>query len=347
MKALISVIIPVYNVRKYLDKCVKSVISQSFNQLDIILVDDGSTDGSGELCDRWAEREPRIRVVHKENGGLSSARNAGMQMADGDYISFIDSDDFIHFNHFKLMYETQVKTNADIVCVGVLQIDATKARFVRIPTRNPLPQGYELVEKENIFEQLKKRDLETVVQWNKLYKRDVLFGIKYPLGKYHEDVYVIHEELYKSDRIAYLDAKTYYYVQRSGSIMKTESMRTIDDAIEGYVSRIAFFDAKNLRKEKDEAVEMLLKYVSWKIECELSTNGRSDALKHLYDAFFRIYSGYDGKRFAVPEYDQLIENKDVFIESIIDRNKELKSGKMQRFIRRVANRIRKGFFNND
>lgn len=341
MENLISVVIPVYNVRKYLDKCVKSVISQSFNKLDIILVDDGSTDGSGELCDRWEEKEPRIRVVHKENGGLSSARNAGMQIADGNYISFIDGDDFIHFNHFKLMYETQLKTDADIVCVGVLRISDTKAKLVRIPPRNHLPQGFELVEKDNVFEQLKKRDLETVIQCNKLYKRNVLTGIEYPLGKYHEDVYVIHEELYRSDRIAYLDAKTYYYVQRNGSIMKTESIRTIDDAIEGYVSRIVFFDAKNLRKEKDEAVEMLLKYVSWKIECELSKDGRSDDLEHLYDAFSRIYSNYDGKRFAVTEYDQLIENKDAFIESIISKNKNLEKGRMRRFIGLISNRIRK------
>ena len=129
---LISIIVPVYNVEKYLHRCVSSILQQTYSKFEVILVDDGSKDASGRICDVFASKDERVRVIHKENGGLSSARNAGLDIANGKYIGFVDSDDYIENDMYEIMYNALIKNNVDIACVGIYRDDEEKDKSVII-----------------------------------------------------------------------------------------------------------------------------------------------------------------------------------------------------------------------
>lgn len=290
---MISIIIPVYNVEKYIRRCMKSVLLQTYRDLEIILVDDGSTDMSGSICDEYAEGDIRIQVVHKVNGGLSSARNAGMRIATGEYIAFLDSDDFIHPLMYEIMLKTLLNNEADMVISGINTINEEDISTVKMSEKDSLDTRCMCVRKPDILRQIVDRDLVTVVQWNKLFKREVLEGIEYPEGRYHEDVYVIHRELYNCERVVYLNAELYYYVQRSGSIMHVESDKMIKDAIDGYCVRIGFMEEKGLKDDYNRAINMLLLYLHWKFKVTASLSNRfSDKciwLGNIFQKYANIY----------------------------------------------------------
>ena len=203
MNELISIIVPIYNVEKYLDRCIKSIINQSYNNLEIILVDDGSPDRCGEMCDEWAKIDKRIIVVHKENGGLSDARNAGIDIAKGNYLSFIDSDDYVHKDFIKVLYELCIKYNSDISMCGAFETSKDENCNFN------LQQGNECVKYSKTI--LERKDNIYCVAWNKLYKKEVFKYIRYPKGKLHEDVAVINKILYYSNKIAITDLRLYFY----------------------------------------------------------------------------------------------------------------------------------------
>lgn len=272
MDTLISVIVPVYNVEKYLKRCVASIQKQTYSYLQIILVDDGSTDSSGQLCDQLAKSDVRLKVLHKENGGLSSARNYGLDYADGDVIAFVDSDDYIHPKMYEQMMQAMKESHSDMVICGFQEVfeediaDGEHASYERISFEDLSCRVLDIVEKKDIPYQLKIRDVQTVVQWNKLFKRHIFEKIRYPEGKLHEDVFVIHRELWECEKIAYLPNSYYYYVQRTNSIMHVVAEKNLRDAIEGYEERIAFYDEKSCKGAADQAVEMLLAYILWKYD---------------------------------------------------------------------------------
>ena len=209
----ISIIIPVYNVEKYIVRCIDSVLSQTYKGLEIILVDDGSTDNSGIICDNYAKKDGRIKVIHKSNGGLSSARNVGMKYATGELVAFVDSDDYIEPTMYQTMAECLVKTQADMAICNICFVDESGNELPGFEHINMLSDNpYFCVEKEDIMKQLIERDLLTVVQWNKLFYRDKIKDCQYPEGRYHEDVYVIHKQLYNCNRIIYVNSK--FAIQR-------------------------------------------------------------------------------------------------------------------------------------
>ena len=148
---MISVIVPVYNVEKYLRQCLDSVLAQTYRELEIILVDDGSTDGSGAICDEYATRDSRIKVVHQQNGGLSSARNAGLDLATGEYVAFVDSDDYIHETMLELLYQALVENNADTVICNFERVDE-KGDVISVRSLQPLANG--VVSMEEALENL-------------------------------------------------------------------------------------------------------------------------------------------------------------------------------------------------
>ena len=207
MEELISVIVPIYNVEKYLNKCIESIINQSYSNLEIILVDDGSKDSSGIMCDSYILKDKRIKVIHKENGGLSDARNVGIDKAKGEYIVFIDSDDWIDEKMIEILYNIIKKNNSDIsIC------DYFLAYNEEIQTQK---EDIEIINLSNI-EALKKiydKDLGVcmIVAWNKLYKRNLFKDdIRYPYGKIHEDEFTTYKLLYKAEKISYTKQKMYY-----------------------------------------------------------------------------------------------------------------------------------------
>ncbi len=238
-KNRISVIVPIYKVEKYIKKCVGSILNQSYKNLEIILVDDGSPDNCPKICDELAEKDKRIVVVHKKNGGLSSARNAGIEVATGEYIAFIDSDDYIHNNMFEVMLKLIKDNNADICICNYEYVDENGNLF---PTSFSSPLKDEVIDQKQIFKKLTEpNEWYYITAWNKLYKKDILDNNVFPVGKIHEDAFSIHHILDKCNRIVCTSKKYYYYVQRDGSIMSQRSIKSILDSTEAMLDRYHYY----------------------------------------------------------------------------------------------------------
>ena len=214
---MISVIIPVYNVEKYLDKCIRSVVKQTYKNLEIILVDDGSPDQCGALCDKWAEKDERIRVIHKANGGLSDARNAGLDVASGVYIGFVDSDDYIHPEMYQRLYEKIKKYNGDMAVCGFYWVDEQSDTVNR--TAKITAEG--IVEKKDAIKNICFMNTFIVV-WNKLYKKELFFNLRFQYGKFAEDLFIMPNLYNKCKRIISVFGYYYYYVETRNSICRRE-----------------------------------------------------------------------------------------------------------------------------
>jgi glycosyltransferase involved in cell wall biosynthesis len=214
---LVSIIVPVYNVEPYLKKCVDSIISQTYDNLEIILVDDGSPDSCGKICDEYAANDERVKVVHKENGGLSDARNAALDIMHGEYVAFVDSDDWVLPNYIKDMYENLVKYGADISLSGTIYIYDNKKNIILAINKNEgLYTQKEAV--ENLFYQ--KGIYPSA--YSKLYKSELFKEIRYPKGKLNEDSAVTYKLFCLCNKISYTNASNYCYLQRMGSIENSE-----------------------------------------------------------------------------------------------------------------------------
>lgn len=217
MNDLISIIVPVYNVEKYLDRCVESIVNQTYNNLEIILIDDGSPDNCPVMCDNWAKKDSRIKVIHKENGGLSDARNVGLDVATGKYIAFVDSDDWIDAQMYQALYESIINTKSDIASCG-----AKRVWLDGRPTCELIKEANDCVlERENAMKALISSNGLIQVVWNKLYKRNVVEGILYPVGLIHEDEFWSWRVISRANRIVVLKESFYNYLQRDDSIMGT------------------------------------------------------------------------------------------------------------------------------
>lgn len=211
MGSLISVIVPIYNVEKYLERCVNSILNQTYKNIEIILVDDGSPDKCPQICDKCKNIDSRVKVIHKENGGLSDARNYGLSIAKGKYISFVDSDDYIHEETYEKMIKVLELQNADIVCCGINHVYDNKIESINIEQR--------IYDDESAIEALiMGKNLNQTV-WNKIYKRNIIDNILFEKGKINEDDFWTYKVFSNSKKIITLDECLYYYVHRESSIM--------------------------------------------------------------------------------------------------------------------------------
>lgn len=217
----LSIIVPVYNVEQYLDKCVESIVNQTFSDFELILVDDGSPDNCGEMCECWSKKDNRIKVIHKENGGLSDARNAGIDIAEGDYIGLVDSDDYIKPDMFETLVRNLEQYNADISMCGYADVYADGIR-----KDNQDRNVYVWSQEETVHQILLGKKL-SVHAWVKLYKRELFNSVKYPKGKISEDAYVIMDILNQVRTAVFTPYSAYYYVHRGDSI-NTSRYRLID-----------------------------------------------------------------------------------------------------------------------
>jgi len=260
--AKISVIIPVYKVEKYLEKCVDSVIAQTYRNLEIILVDDGSPDGCPEICDAYGRVDPRITVIHKQNGGLSSARNAGLDVATGEYIGFVDSDDHILPGTYERLYQALRQSEADVCLSGYTFVDEGGEK---VPGISPCPIGDETLTREQAYAKLGGEAwFYYVTAVNRLYRREIFRSIRFPGKRLNEDEFIAHHVFSKCDRIACVSDCLYLYVQRSGSIMNAEfSIRRLD-ANWAFYDRYSFFRKDHGAFAHDailKSYSLLLKYV--------------------------------------------------------------------------------------
>lgn len=211
---MISVIIPIYNVERYLSKCIDSVLNQTYKELEIILVNDGSTDSCPEICRRYEKFDSRIVYISKSNEGLSAARNIGIERARGEYLFFLDSDDYIHPRILEYLLKSIIKFGADI---SVANYECVIEDIV--PEAIEEEQFEKITGKEGCRRIFTQEGAWMTVAWGKLYRRDLFQQIRYPNGKIHEDEFITYRLLYYSDTIAVTNQKMLYYRQRNDSIM--------------------------------------------------------------------------------------------------------------------------------
>lgn len=228
---MISIIVPIYKTEKYLERCITSVMKQTYPNLQIILVDDGSPDNCGNICDIYQKKDKRITVIHKQNGGLSDARNAGLNVARGEYIGFVDSDDFIHPHMFEILLENLLKTASDISVCGFYWVN--EGEEILLPENNETT----VYEDEKILYQLIENNVITVVTWNKLYKKELFNNDKFEIGRLHEDEFMIHKLLIKTKRIVYTNAQLYNYMKHQDSIVSRKTIKNFIDTVDALEDR--------------------------------------------------------------------------------------------------------------
>lgn len=221
---MISVVVPVYKVEKYLDKCVQSILAQTYENFELILVDDGSPDNCPQMCDEYANRDKRVRVIHKENGGLSDARNTGVSIAEGDYVTFIDSDDYVNSKYLQILYDCLMQYNATMSAVNLEMFYENK------PFKQPkvIDDNYVISGEVALCNMLYQKDLDTHA-WALLLPIEIVKKYPFPLGKYHEDEYTTLHYYRTSEKVAVSRAKLYYYLQRNNSIMHTFCQSALDE----------------------------------------------------------------------------------------------------------------------
>lgn len=240
-KDLISVIIPVYKVEKYLEKCIESIIKQTYTNLQIILVDDGSPDNCGKICDEYAKKDSRIEVIHKINGGLSDARNVGINRANGRYIGFVDSDDYIKEDMYEKLINLIKEYNADVSICNLYDVIDGK-EYVR----NKDNGIHEYSRIDILKEILLDKNIQSYA-WNKLYKKELFDEIKYPIGKKYEDIGTTFYLFEKCNKIVVTSEPEYYYLKRSDSLVNNVTESTVLDYTDIIIQRY-LYTQKNIEK---------------------------------------------------------------------------------------------------
>lgn len=283
----ISVIVPIYNVEKYLGKCLNSILEQTFTDYELILVDDGSTDSSGDMADEYALKDDRISVIHKKNGGLSDARNHGIDKANGEYVCFIDSDDWIEKTYLEELHELAVKNEADItICdyqknTGDSVITQPKEFAVVIET------GIDAI--DNLYSD--KYGIY-VVAWNKLYNRDLFTDLRYPVGMIHEDEAIFGDLFCEAKKVVRTERILYNYrVNNETSIMSSKYSLKRLDILKAMEIRMETYKSKGLNRyyEKD-SFKYLYKILLNEIEIKKIKGDNRAVLKKLKNKYWSKYT---------------------------------------------------------
>ena len=239
IKPLVSVIVPVYKVKSTLDRCVKSIVDQDYNNLEIILIDDGSPDNSGSICDTWAACDERITVIHQSNGGLSAARNAGLDVANGNYIAFVDSDDYINSHFISTMIDSLIGQKAQMAICAFEDENVGKLQGKKVQCRHVTAHA-QAVDAHECFLRA-SNDWSYIVAWNKLYESALWSKVRFPEGLIHEDEWVFHRIVAQCSRIALVPDVLYRYTANDSGITHTEFSTRNLTRIDAIIERIRFF----------------------------------------------------------------------------------------------------------
>ena len=308
----ISVIVPVYKVEPYLSRCVDSILSQTFRDFELILVDDGSPDSCGKICDEYAKKDARIFVIHQENCGVSVARNNAIEWtlknSDSQWLTFIDSDDWIHPQYLELLHSTATDLGLDISACQY-QDTSVVSSFSDINVTGP-----NKISSENFYIE---NPITAVAPWCKLYKKTCFKAIRYPVGIRYEDEFTTYKILFQKSHIAYIDEKLYFYYTNPSGFMNSEWSPKRLDAITAYEEQIAYFRKNGYKKALVKVERKLL----WYIIAQIETTEKSDEYSHLTpklkkmlrkhlkifkaDANLSISNGYDFYIKAYPTITKL------------------------------------------
>lgn len=254
---LISVIVPCYKVERYLPKCVDSILRQTYQNLEIWLIDDGSPDNCGRICDEYATKDSRIKVIHKENGGLSDARNVAIDIVEGDFLMFVDSDDWLRYDAIELMVYSAISNDADIV---VSNFAFVKEHDIKWHDAFKIKRNHIVyTPKEALLDLFYQQNMETGA-WGKLYKRDLWKDIRFPVGRLFEDIPTIYKTFFLSKKIVVLSTVLYYYLLRDTSIMGSAFNPRKMDAV--YCSRMMLEDVINRTDDVELINAARCRYVS-------------------------------------------------------------------------------------
>jgi len=310
MEGLISIIVPVYNVEQYLEKCVKSIINQTYKTIEIILVDDGSTDNSGKICEELKEKDERIKVIHKENGGLSDARNVGLKIANGVYIGFVDSDDYIKEDMFETLYNLNKKHNSEISIVSYYEYYNDKLISVR---KSEGVKEYDKI--EAMREILIDQNIQSYA-WNKLFKKELFDGLEFPTNKNFEDIATTLLLFERANKVVLLEDPKYCYVRRADSIVGKRNYKTYKDYLDVIYDKYKYLDGKYEELDLYNAYNFVINMI-WVYTIIVAFD-----LEDVYLEFEKIYSLFEElvRRYGNKITDKLDNyNKSVLYMMLLDK----------------------------
>ena len=258
--AIISVVVPVYNVEKYLSRCIDSILNQTFSDFELILVDDGSPDNCGKICDKYAIKDKRIHVIHKVNGGLSEARNYGIEWAvkksNSSWITFIDSDDWVHPDFLRILYKAVLDNNTFLSF-------CTFKRMNSFQQYEEIKVSYSRIDTQRIF--YNKR-VNSIVACGKLFKKKDFESVRFPVGRLHEDEFTTYKILFKYKEVSFVNNELYFYYMNSDSITQSNwTLRRLDN-LDAFKQQIAFFKEKRLKKAYKRSIRALFSNIGIAIE---------------------------------------------------------------------------------
>ncbi len=276
---LVSIIVPIYKVEPYLRRCLDSIVNQTYTNLEIILVDDGSPDGCPQICDEFAANDKRIIVIHKENGGLSDARNTGLDICKGEYISFVDSDDWVDEKYIEILLDLAIKENADIVIGENIQTkQVVQKQNIKSITKTHSS-------KDALVHLFSQNHLAFIVSWGKIYKRDLFSTLRFPVSKFHEDEFTTYLLFNKSKKISYTSKILYFYFQRPDSIMGKQHPQ---DLLEAEEKQFDFILKNNML----DLLSNQAKLICWQI-LYINSNSSNESLTtklHYYEKYLKKQS---------------------------------------------------------
>ena len=303
---LVSIIVPVFKVEKYLSNCIESILQQTFRDFELILVDDGSPDNCGKICDDYARRDSRIKVIHQENGGLSVARNSAIDIAKGDYLTFIDSDDFVLPHYLEKMVHASQVNDADISVCGIVRCSSADSLSDIAEDLSRTDAEVFVDDKMEVFFTTKKIN---TTAWGKLYRNFIFKTVKYPIGKYHEDVLTTYKTIHLANKVVVCDYQGYVYRKNEESIVNESYSPKKWHAIEACIERAVFFEQK-YPKQKKYAYRAIVYYCN-QILISMAKSGVNDKealarLQKLYRKYLWYYvfhkSALLGKGFALVSF---------------------------------------------
>lgn len=286
MNKLVSVIVPIYKVEDCLDKCIQSIINQTYKSLEIILVDDGSPDTCPQICDKWANLDNRIKVIHKENGGLSDARNFGIRKAGGEFICFVDSDDIIDSHYVEYLYNALTRTESDIAICNFEKFE----NDIEITAINNESENVQIFNKKELLNKLfEKNNIHFITAWSKLYKKELFNDLEFDKGKLHEDEFLVHKIFDICAKAVYVPLALYKYFERQGSIMKSKVFTERNlDAYYSILSRYEYF--KGTEFENDALIQLLdsITHLYFIAKSRKADYKIIKFLKYKYKEFFKL-----------------------------------------------------------
>lgn len=303
---MISVIVPVYNVEPYLRKCLDNVINQTYRDLEILIVDDGSTDDSGRICDEYAEQDERVRVFHTENRGLSCARNLGLDEAQGEWIGFVDSDDWIELDMYECLLSRALETGADVVeCEHYKEFDR---KTIPVKKQEQLMTGMEAVRA------LLKRKLINAV-WNKLYKRQCFEGIRYPEGRVFEDIATTYRVFADSDLVSTIASPKYHYRWRTDGLAETRHLENLEGCWISNMERYEYLKDKLKEDSYRDLLRTCAEAVARTWENYYGCDKKErDALQKVIDEM-RTFTKQSIPLFGYPQWSLITRMRTVIIHS--------------------------------